>query len=63
MYFCEFSEILKDTYLAEDIQMAGSGFCTVLYALFYNSFHQYGFSFLYDGERQKDENEARFVTT
>ena len=40
MYFCEFSETLKNTYLAGDLQMAGSGFCTVLYVSFHNSFHQ-----------------------
>ena len=40
MYFCEFSEILKNTYIAGDLQMAGSGFCTVLYVSFHYSFHQ-----------------------
>ena len=40
MYFCEFSEILKNTYIAGDLQMAGSGFRTVLYVSFHYSFHQ-----------------------
>ena len=31
VYFCEFSKILKRTYLEEYLQMVGSEFCTVLY--------------------------------
>ena len=38
--FCEFSEILLKTYLAENLRMAGSGFCTVLYVSLHNLFHQ-----------------------
>ena len=36
----EFRKILLKTYLAEDLRMAGSGFCTVLYVLLLNLFHQ-----------------------